>query len=213
MQKESQFSIDACADILHVNSNKLYQKCKSVYVLADDLIEEKYDWLMGFVPERLEDFLKKQKVAVRRGMLFRGFKMALESAMGGAVLREAFTENLPDFLSKSIKTSRVSWACCPEVVSFMFCTPYRNNEKEHICLSEHDCFINGLCICMASKQILPVRLACEYDIFYHTRYPERAKDFDVFVDKVAELNELNPTMVTKHNDKPYPTNDCERSIE
>ena len=43
MQKESQFSIDACADILHVKSDNLYKKCRSVYVLAYDLIEEKYD--------------------------------------------------------------------------------------------------------------------------------------------------------------------------
>ena len=41
MPKTPCFSIDACADILHVKSDNLYKKCRSVYVLADDLIEEK----------------------------------------------------------------------------------------------------------------------------------------------------------------------------
>ena len=85
--------------------------------------------------------------------------------------------------------------------------------KFDICLSEHDCFVNGLCLCMASKYISPVRLAAEYDIFYHTRYPERAEEFDVFVDKVSELNHLNPNLITNHNGKLYPTNDWERTVE
>ena len=81
MQKIPCFSIDACADILHVSNDNLYKKCKSVYVLADDLIDEKNDFLMDFLSPSLHAELKKMKMSVRRGALLRGIKMAIESVI------------------------------------------------------------------------------------------------------------------------------------
>lgn len=212
MNDENKFSIDKCCKVFRLDQQNLYKKCCFIYLLSDDLIEEKYDWLTGFIPIRLLKELKKKKLSVRRGILFRSIKMALESAMGGAVMREIFMEKLPAFLPRSSKFATVSWASCPEV-RFVFGTSYRDREGEHACLSEHDCFLRGITLCLDTKRISPANLAAEYDIFYHTRYPERAKEFDVFVNKVVALNHLNPTLLACHNDKLPMTNDWERTIE
>lgn len=69
MPKIPCFSIDACADILHVSNDNLYKKCKSVYVLADDLIEEKNDFLMDFLsPSLCAELKKNENVGASRGV-------------------------------------------------------------------------------------------------------------------------------------------------
>ena len=213
MPKIPCFSIDACADILHTRNDNLYKKCKSVYVLADDLIEEKNDFLMDFLSPSLRAELKKMKTSVRRGTLLRGIKMAIESAFDGAKMQEVVAEDIPDFMARSARAFDVSWISCPEKKLTFFVEHRDVPQNVHICLSEADCFRNGVAFCLDSKVILPEKLAAEYDIFYHTRYPERAKEFDAFVDKVFELNHLNPTPVAHYNDKIYPINDSERTIE
>ena len=213
MQKEFQFSIDACADILHNNNDNLYKKCKSVYVLADDLIEEKYDWLMDFLSPNLCAALKKMKTSVRRGALLRGIKMAIEAACNGAKMQEVVAEDIPDFMARSARAFEVSWISCPEKKLTFFVESRDVPQDVHISLSEYDCFKNGVALCLDSRMIKPEKLAAEYDIFYHTRYPERAKEFDVFVDKVSELNHLNPALVVRHDDKLYPINSSEHTME
>ena len=86
------FSIDACVDILKMDQDDLYKKCLSVYVLADDLIEQKYDWLTSFLSLNLCKALNKMKKPVRRGALLRGIKMAMESAFNGAKMQEVYVE-------------------------------------------------------------------------------------------------------------------------
>ena len=213
MPKIPEFTIDACADILHVKSDNLYKKCRSVYVLADDLIEEKYDFLMDFLSPNLCTELKKMKTSVRRGALLRGIKMAIEAACNGAKMQEVVAEDIPDFMARSARAFEVSWISCPEKKLTFFVEHRDVPQNVHICLSECDCFRNGVAFCLDSKVILPEKLAAEYDIFYHTRYPERAKEFDAFVDKISGLNHLNPTLVMRHNDKIPMPNDSERTIE
>lgn len=199
MSKMKQFSIDACADILKQKKNDVYKKCLSVYVLADDLIEDKNEWLTAFLPADLHKALKKMKTPVRRGALLRGIKMAIESAFDGASMQEVYTEDMPEFLSHNANSFEVSWVSCPEVkLKFAL-------ECNHIpvgmraCLQEDDCFIKGVAFCVDSQLIPAEKLAVEYDIFYHTRYPERAKEFEKFVDKVLQLNHLNPHYVIHHD--------------
>lgn len=213
MTETPEFSIDACADILHVSNDNLYKKCKSVYVLADDLIEEKNDFLMDFLSPSLHAELKKMKTSVRRGALLRGIKMAIESAFDGAKMQEVVAEDIPDFMARSARAFDVSWISCPEKKLTFFVEHRDVPQNVHICLSEADCFRNGVAFCLDSKVILPEKLAAEYDIFYHTRYPERAKEFDEFVNKVADLNDLNPKPVTHHRENSYPTNGLEHLIE
>ena len=68
------------------------------------------------------------------------------------------------------------------------------------CLTEHTCFQIGVDFCMDCQIIPTAKLAAEYDTFYHTRYPERAKEFEEFVHKIIQLNNLSPIKITRHDD-------------
>ena len=205
MTDSSCFSIDACADMLNIKKNDIYHKCLSVYLLADDLIEQKYDWLTSFLSPNLCRVLNKMKKPVCRGILLRGIKMAMESAFNGAKMQEVYVEQMPDFMSHSAKSYDVSWVSCPEK-KLTFIIENRDMPKEvSICLTESDCFKNGIAFCMDSQIIQPAKLAAEYDIFYHTRYPDRAKEFEQFVHKIIQLNNLPPIKIAGHDDS-RPTN-------
>lgn len=209
MSKIPAFSIDACADILNVSQDNRYKKCLSVYVLADDLIESRYDWLTEFLSPNLSKALKKMKTPVRRGALLRGIKMAIESSLNGAQMQEVCVEKMPDFMSHSARAYDVSWVSCPEV-KLKFSIESRDIPKGAcVCLDESDCFKNGVAVCMTSQIIPPAKLAAEYDIFYHTRYPDRAKEFEQFVNKVIQLNHLPPIKIAGHDDSSHPTNGME----
>ena len=199
------FSIDACADILKMDQDDLYKKCLSVYVLADDLIEQKYNWLTTFLSPNLCRVLNKMKKPVRRGALLRGIKMAMESAFDGAKMQEIAVDEIPSIMSHSARAFDVAWVSFPEKKLTFFIENRDIPKNAYAYLTEGDCFKNGVAFCMASQIIQPAKLAAEYDIFYHTRYPERAKEFEQFVHKIIQLNNLPPIKIAGHDDS-RPTN-------
>ena len=199
------FSIDACSNILNVKSDNVLNKCRSVYVLADDLIEEKKEWLEQFIPSETLKVYMKMKTPVRRGIMLRGIKMAIESVLGGARLNE--TQMKPPFLPDCLfdKAYSVFYTSFPEV-SITAVSQIGSRYDQHQCLCEHQSFLNGLSFCLQHGIVPPTQLACEYDTFYHTRYPERAKEFDRFVEKVFKLNGLEPNLVARHTQQIAPQN-------
>lgn len=209
MTNRSCFSIDACADIFKIDKNDVYKKCLSVYLLADDLIEQKYDWLTSFLKPQLCDALKKMKMPVRRGALLRGIKMAIESAFDGAKMQEIVADEIPSVMSHSARAFDITWVSCPEKKLTFFIENRDIPKNAYACLTEGDCFKNGIAFCMDSQIIQPAKLAAEYDIFYHTRYPDRAKEFEQFVHKIIRLNNLPPIKIAGHDDS-RPTNSIDR---
>ena len=146
---------------------------------------------------------------VRRGALLRGIKMAIESSLNGAQMQEIVVEKMPDFMSHSARAYDVSWVSCPEKKLTFFIENRDIPKNAYACLTEGDCFKNGIAFCMDSQIIQPAKLAAEYDIFYHTRYPERAKEFEQFVNTVIQLNHLPPIKIAQHDDSSHPTNGTE----
>lgn len=213
MSEITQFSIDACADILKQSKNDLYKKCLSVYVLADDLIEDKNEWLTGFLSPDLYEALKKMKTPVRCGALLRGVKMAIESAFDGASMQEVFTKDMPEFLSHSSKSFEVSWVSCPEVKLKFALECNHIPAGMRVCLLEDDCFKKGIAFCMDSQLVPAEKLASEYDVFYHTQYPQRAKEFETFVEEIIKLNHLTPLVVSRHDKKLKANKGTGRTIE
>lgn len=101
-------SIRKCAQLQHVENKDVIKTARSVYVLADELIEAHADEMIESLPNEIAYNLCKFPQLTQRAFLFQSLNMALESFIGGAVEQiiplhnEELQKISPDFTIYSI---------------------------------------------------------------------------------------------------------------
>ena len=93
------FSIKECAKLQHIQNPDVVKMARSVYVLADELINIYGNELLNPLPRQTVTDLCTYQPEVQNAMMFQALTMAMESFLGGAV-RQKKPEQEQEFNQK-----------------------------------------------------------------------------------------------------------------
>jgi hypothetical protein len=93
------FSIKECAKLQHIQNPDVVKMARSVYVLADELINIYGNELLNPLPRQTVTDLCTYQPEVQNAMMFQALTMAMESFLGGAV-RQKKPEQEQEFNKK-----------------------------------------------------------------------------------------------------------------